>query len=157
MFMPGVWILWSKKKCYYFSKGKGKYFYTFNHFYFQKEQNSTNLLLWPQIWQNKPAITPKSFNSLDTNSTQGAKRWGFAINIAKKTPILRSLLRNNRRIQMQLLKNCWSKKLRPKWKEMPRWKEATTDGLPYLLTDWFSKTKIIGNCLMKIKRKRSKN
>ena len=34
----------------------------------QKEQNSTNLLLWPPICRNKPAITPKWFNSLDTNS-----------------------------------------------------------------------------------------
>ena len=34
----------------------------------QKEQNSTNLLLWPLICRNKPAITPKWFNSLDTNS-----------------------------------------------------------------------------------------
>ena len=32
-----------KKNRYYFSKRKGKYFYTFNHFY--SEQNSTNLLL----------------------------------------------------------------------------------------------------------------
>jgi hypothetical protein len=34
--------------CYYFSKRKWKFFYTFNHFYsesLQKEQNSTNLLL----------------------------------------------------------------------------------------------------------------
>ena len=36
----------------------------------QKEQNSTNLLLWPPICRNKPAITPKWFNSLDTNSIQ---------------------------------------------------------------------------------------
>ena len=35
----------------------------------QKEQNSTNLLLWPPICRNKPEITPKWFNSLDTNST----------------------------------------------------------------------------------------
>ena len=35
----------------------------------QKEQNSTNLLLWPPICRNKPAITPKWFNSLDTNSS----------------------------------------------------------------------------------------
>ena len=35
----------------------------------QKEQNSKNLLLWPPICRNKPAITPKWFNSLDTNST----------------------------------------------------------------------------------------
>ena len=34
----------------------------------QKEQNSTNLLLWLPICRNKPAITPKWFNSLDTNS-----------------------------------------------------------------------------------------
>jgi hypothetical protein len=38
----------SKKKYYYFSKRKVKYFYTFNHFYsksLEKDQNSTNLLL----------------------------------------------------------------------------------------------------------------
>ena len=35
----------------------------------QKEQNSTNLLLWPPICRDKPAITPKWFNSLDTNSS----------------------------------------------------------------------------------------
>ena len=29
----------------------------------QKEQNSTNLLLWPPICQNKSAITPKWINS----------------------------------------------------------------------------------------------
>ena len=34
----------------------------------QKEQNSTNLLLWAPICRNKSAITPKWFNSLDTNS-----------------------------------------------------------------------------------------
>ena len=37
----------------------------------QREQNSTNLLLWPPICRNKPAITPKWFNSLDTNSNSG--------------------------------------------------------------------------------------
>ena len=37
--------------------------------YLQKEQNSTNLLLWPPICLYKSAITPKWFNSLDTNST----------------------------------------------------------------------------------------
>ena len=36
----------------------------------QKEQNSTNLPLWPPICRNKTAITPKWFNSLDTNSTE---------------------------------------------------------------------------------------
>ena len=34
----------------------------------QKEQNGTNLRLWPPIYRIKPAITPKWFNSLDTNS-----------------------------------------------------------------------------------------
>ena len=38
----------------------------------QKEQNSTNLLLWPPICRNKPAITPKWLNSLDTNSNSPA-------------------------------------------------------------------------------------
>ena len=55
----------------FFSKRKWKYFYTFHIFIvksLQKEQNSTNLLLWPQICRNKSAITPKWFNSLDTNS-----------------------------------------------------------------------------------------
>ena len=32
----------------------------------QKEQNRANLLLWPPICRNKPAITPKWFNSLET-------------------------------------------------------------------------------------------
>jgi hypothetical protein len=41
----------------------------------QKEQNSTNLLLWPPICRNKHAITPKWFNSLDTNSTRYAKEY----------------------------------------------------------------------------------
>ena len=29
-------LIFMKKKCYYFSKRKGKYFYTFNHFYSEK-------------------------------------------------------------------------------------------------------------------------
>ena len=33
---------------------------------FQKEQNSTNLLLWPPICRTKAAITPNWFNSLET-------------------------------------------------------------------------------------------
>ena len=60
-----------KKNVFYFSKRKWKYFYTFYYFLvksLQKEQTSTNLLLWPQICRNKSAITPKWFNSLDTNS-----------------------------------------------------------------------------------------
>ena len=62
-----------KKKCYYFWKRKWKYFYTFIIFLvksLQKEQNSINLLLWPPICRNKPAITQKWFNSLDTNSNK---------------------------------------------------------------------------------------
>ena len=46
----------------------------------QKEQNSTNLLLWPPIYRNKPAITPKWSNSLDTNSNQRAWRGPLAAN-----------------------------------------------------------------------------
>ena len=52
------------------TKRKEKYFYTFIVKSLKKEQNSTNLLLWPPICRNKPAITPKWFNSLDTNSTK---------------------------------------------------------------------------------------
>ena len=73
MFMPGVWILWSKKNFFFiiFQKENGNTFTLFIIFIvksLQKEQNSTNLLLWPPICRNKPAITPKWFNSLDTNS-----------------------------------------------------------------------------------------
>ena len=48
----------------------------------QKEQNSTNLLLWPPICQNKPAITPKWFNSLDTNSSTNCSK---IVSINKRT------------------------------------------------------------------------
>ena len=69
-----VWILWSKKKKFFviiFQKENGN---TFTLFIIsivkslQKEQNSTNILLWPPICRNKSAITPKWVNSLDTNS-----------------------------------------------------------------------------------------
>ena len=67
----GVWILWSKKKIVFsFQKENGNTFTLLIIFIvksLQKEQNSTNLLLWPPICRNKPAITPKWFNSLDTN------------------------------------------------------------------------------------------
>ena len=33
-------------------------------------KKSTNLLLWPPICRNKPAITAEWFNSLDTNSSE---------------------------------------------------------------------------------------
>ena len=69
----GVWILWSKKKIVIiFQKENGNTFTLFIIFIvksLQKEQNSTNQLLWPPICRNKPAITPKWFNSLDTNSS----------------------------------------------------------------------------------------
>ena len=73
MFMP-VWILWSKKKKFViiFQKENGNTFTLLIIFIaksLQKEQNSTNLLLWPIICRNKHAITPKWFNSLDTNSS----------------------------------------------------------------------------------------
>ena len=58
------------KKENYLSKRKGKYFYTFNHFYSEKsskDQNSTNHLLWTLICGHKPAIIPKVINSLETN------------------------------------------------------------------------------------------
>ena len=70
----GVWILWSKKNkkiVIIFQKENGNTFTLLIIFIvksLQKEQNSTNLLLWPPICRNKPAITPKWFNSLDTNS-----------------------------------------------------------------------------------------
>ena len=45
----------------------------------QKEQNSTNLLLWAPICRNKSAITPKWFNSLDTNSRIRCKIFAFRL------------------------------------------------------------------------------
>ena len=51
---------------FYEVKRKLKYFYTFNHFKVKslhKEQNSTNLLLWPPFCQNNHAITPMWINS----------------------------------------------------------------------------------------------
>ena len=47
----------------------------------QKEQNSTNLLLWPPICRNKSAITPKWFNSLDTNSSLDWKCWFIKVQL----------------------------------------------------------------------------
>ena len=76
--MPGVWILWSKKKfVIIFQKENGNTFTLLIIFIvksLQKEQNSTNLLLWPPICRNKPAIIPKWFNSLDANSIWGGRR-----------------------------------------------------------------------------------
>ena len=66
-----VWFLWSKKIVIIFQKENGNTFTLFIIFIvksLQKEQNSTNLLLRPPICRNKSAITPKCFNSLDTNS-----------------------------------------------------------------------------------------
>ena len=67
MFMPGVWFLWSKKKIIIiFQKEKGNTFKLLIIFIvksLQKEQNSTNLLLWTPICRNKRAITPKWINS----------------------------------------------------------------------------------------------
>ena len=51
----------------------------------QKEQNSTNLLLWPPIFWNKTAITPKWFNSLDTNSKYGILMFHLFASVCKYT------------------------------------------------------------------------
>jgi len=72
MFMPGGWILWSKKIFFViiFQKENGNTFTFFIIFIvksLQKVQNSTNLLLWPSICRNKPAITPKWLNSFFYN------------------------------------------------------------------------------------------
>ena len=61
-----------KKFVIIFQKENGNTFTLFIIFIvksLQKEQNSTNLLLWPPICRNKSAITRKWFNSLDTNSS----------------------------------------------------------------------------------------
>ena len=65
----GIWFLWSKKTIVIFQKEKGNTFTLLTIFMksLQKEQNGTNLLLWPPICRNKPAITPKWFNSYETN------------------------------------------------------------------------------------------
>ena len=87
MFMLRVWILWSKKKkiVIIFQKENGNTFTLLIIFIvksLQKEQNSTNLLLWPPICRNKPAITPKWFNSLDTNSIKYLNNsWRFIKNL----------------------------------------------------------------------------
>ena len=63
-----VSLIFMNKKNINFEKEKGN---TFTHLIIfivkslQKEQNSTNLLLWPPICRSKSAITPKWFNSLD--------------------------------------------------------------------------------------------
>jgi len=61
-----------KVKKYYFPKEKGNTFTLLIIFIvksLQKEQNSTNELLWTPICWNKRAITPKWINSKDTNFT----------------------------------------------------------------------------------------
>ena len=45
----------------------------------QKEQNNTNLQLWPPICRNKRAITPKWINSQETNFTFG--NWSFIVSL----------------------------------------------------------------------------
>ena len=111
MFMPGVWILWSKKNVIIFQKENGNTFTLLIIFIeksLQKEQNSTN----PPICRNKPAITPKWFNSLDTNSRCfpicffpfeatirywwflliGFVAFGISLNVASQSPVLRTIL-----------------------------------------------------------------
>ena len=84
MFMPGIWFLWFFFVIV-FKKEKGNTFTTFLIIFvvesLQKEQNSTDLILWPQICWNKSAITPKWFNSLDTSSNLMANIWEKDISI----------------------------------------------------------------------------
>ena len=75
----------------YFSKRKWKYFDTFNHYFsekYSKRANSSNHPVWPLICRNKPAINPKWFNSLDTNSTQHSQfESGELVKIIKKSDL----------------------------------------------------------------------
>ena len=91
--MPGVWI-YEVKQCFLllFFKKKMEILLNFYLTIFivkslQKEQNSTNLLLWPPICRNKPAITQKWFNFLDTNSTEKLN-WKSEITCKKISPFL---------------------------------------------------------------------
>ena len=74
MFLPGVWILWSKKKkLLLFFKKKMEILLHFLSFLLWKVFKKSKIaqiynILWSPICRNKPAITPKWFNSLDTNS-----------------------------------------------------------------------------------------
>ena len=55
-----------KKKIYYFSKRKGKYFYTFDNFYSEKSSKRAKYhksTTMTPICRNKRAITPKWINS----------------------------------------------------------------------------------------------
>ena len=94
MFMPGVWILWSKKKIVIiFQKENGNTFTLFIIFIvksLQKERNSTNLLLWPPICRNKSAIPPKWFNSLETNSNLGTYNYVSTLHTYSKVRNKRS-------------------------------------------------------------------
>ena len=74
-----------KKFVIIFQKENGNTFTLFIIFVvksLQKEQNSTNLLLCPLICRNKSAITPKWFNSLDTNSKKNTSKFQFKFNLS---------------------------------------------------------------------------
>ena len=64
--MPGVKFLWSKKKYYYFSKRKGKYFYTFNHFYSEKSSKKSKIA---QIYYYDPQSAKINVQSPQSEST----------------------------------------------------------------------------------------
>ena len=73
MFMPGVWILWSKKNVIIFQKENGNTFTLFIIFIvksLQKEQNSTNLLLYD------PQSAGINLQSPQSNSTP----WTLTLN-----------------------------------------------------------------------------
>ena len=63
MFMPGVWFLWSKK-IYYFSKRKGKYFYTFNHFYSENSPKKSKIAKVWILWK----VTSERWTSVQLNT-----------------------------------------------------------------------------------------
>ena len=104
---------------------------------------------WSMV-KNLSCVSCAAWNIFPINSL----RWGFAINTAKKTPMPRSLLRSYRKIQaMEMLKIRWRKKLRPKWRKMPSWKETWIDGLPWeTMVFWLPKTKMHWKGLKIIKR-----
>ena len=74
----------------------------------QKEQNSTNLLLWSPISRNKSAITPKWFNSLDTNSSAVSKIRMYMIFSGQ----ILCMFCNSWKIELE---KCYIKSIKRKW------------------------------------------
>ena len=77
MFMPGFEFYELKKKnCYYFSKRKWKYFYTFNHFYSEKSSKRAKQ-------QKSTTMTPQSaglnLQSPQSDSTPWTQTLAFTL------------------------------------------------------------------------------